>query len=89
MFKKILIFACLFFFGLDYILFPSKPQIHIYIDFATTPALLQMTDIVKQPTQDKKFIFRKRFPNLNECVNLSEFNAFQIELPKSETQNNN
>ena len=88
MFKHLTTFIFFFCFGFGYVLNPLKPKIHIYIDWATTPALLQMTDFVKQPQRDKKFIFWRRFPNLTERVNLAELNAVQIDLPQSEEKNN-
>lgn len=88
MFKHLTTFIFFFCFGFGYVLNPLKPKIHIYIDWATTPALLQMTDFVKQPQRDKKFIFWRRFPNLTERVNLAELNAVQIDLPQSEGKNN-
>jgi len=87
MLRKIALFIFCFCFGYGYIWNPLKPKIHIYIDWATTPALLQMTDFVKQPLRDKKFIFWRRFPNLSERVNLADLNAVQIDLPQSEGKN--
>ncbi|MBO7257510.1 MAG: hypothetical protein J6V11_01055 [Alphaproteobacteria bacterium] len=87
MFKKLSLFIFCFCFGFGYTLNPLKPKVHIYIDYATTPALLQMTDFVKQPHRDKKFIFWRRFPNLNDRVNLSTLNTVQINLPESEGKN--
>lgn len=88
MFRKIALFVFFFCLGFIYTLNPLKTKVHIYIDYATTPALLQMADFVKQPTKDKKFIFWRRFPNLNKRVKLSDFNAVQIDLPASEGKNN-
>ncbi len=88
MFHKIAVFIFFFCFGIGYALNPLKPKIHIYIDYATTPALLQMIDFIHQPVRDKKFIFWRRFPNLHERVNLSDYNAIQIQLPIAENKNN-
>ncbi|MBQ9738267.1 MAG: hypothetical protein IJV75_01985, partial [Alphaproteobacteria bacterium] len=87
MFKHLTTFIFFFSFGFGYALNPLKPKIHIYLDYATTPALLQMTDFIKQPQRDKKFIFWRRFPNLTERVNLADYNAVQIDLPQSEGKN--
>lgn len=87
MFRKIAVFIFWFFFGAGYILNPFKPTIHIYIDWATTPALLQMMNLIQQPTDDKKFIFWRRFPNLKERMDLKKHNAIQIDLPQSEGAN--
>lgn len=57
MFRKIAVFIFWFFFGAGYILNPFKPTIHIYIDWATTPALLQMMNLIQQPTDDKNLFF--------------------------------
>lgn len=89
MFKKIIFFGgiiCSVFWGR---LAFSTPTVHIYIDFATMPALMQMVDFIKVPKHDKKFIFWRRFPNLNNRINLSEYNAIQIDLPKSESKSKN
>jgi hypothetical protein len=50
---------------------------------------MQMIDFVKLSQNDKKFIFWRRFPNLNNRINLSEYNAIQIDLPESESKSKN
>lgn len=87
MFRKIAVFIFFFCFGFGYQLNPFKQTIHIYIDFATTPTLLQMMDIVQQPAKDKKFIFFRRFPNLSSRIDLTKYGAVQIDLPISEYAN--
>ncbi|MBR5130097.1 MAG: hypothetical protein IKV03_02600 [Alphaproteobacteria bacterium] len=87
MFKKIAVFTFFFCFGFGYTITPLKSKVHIYIDYATTPTLLQMIDLIKQPKEDLKFIFWRRFPNLNKNVNLADYNTTQIELPPFEGAN--
>ncbi len=87
MFRKIAVFVFFFCFGFGYQLNPFQKTIHIYIDYATMPALLQMADLVNQPIEDKKFLFFRRFPDLSQRIDLTQYNAVQIDLPTSEYAN--
>ena len=62
-FKIIIILSCLFLLDIS-----TKKQIniHVYIDPATTPALLQITDFIKQPKDDFKIISWKRYQIKNQ-----------------------
>lgn len=83
---KVLIFLISFCIGFGWQSL-QRPVIHIYMDMATTPALLQMTDFINQPAQDKKIIAWRRYPNRNKYVDLKSQNTEQIDLPESEVLN--
>ncbi|MGN1063053.1 MAG: hypothetical protein ACI4QM_01865, partial [Alphaproteobacteria bacterium] len=67
--------------------FAHRPVIHIYLDFATLPSLLQMIDFVQAPEKDQKVIIWRRFPQRYKYVDLDTLNAQQIPLPVSEVYN--
>lgn len=63
-----------------------KPRIvHIYLDIATVPSLLQMVDYVNRPVKDKKYIAWRRFPDRAKYFNLANYNTEQINLPQTES----
>ncbi len=60
----------------------KRPQLHIYLDPATTPALLQMIDFIHQPTEDFKIISWNRFDH--HIKNKENFqNTFFIPVNKN------
>ena len=60
----------------------KRQQLHIYLDPATTPALLQMVDFIHQPTEDFKIVSWNRFDH--HIKNKDHFkNTFFIPVNKN------
>lgn len=62
-FKIIIILSYLFLLNIST---KKQTNIHVYIDPATTPALLQITDFIKQPEDDFKIISWNRYQVKNQ-----------------------
>lgn len=56
----------------------KKPQLHIFLDAASSPVLLQMIEFIRLPAEDKKIIAWDRNRHLSKHINLSDFNAEEI-----------
>lgn len=66
-------------------LYREKRPVHIYMDIASIPAFLQMTDFVQVPKTDKKYIAWRRFPNRGKFFDLNSFNTQEIKMPVYES----
>ena len=62
-----------------YCLQPRK--IHIFIDYATTPTLLQMIEFIKLPSQDIKIIAWDRYKNRRPLTKGIQLNVTEWTLP--------
>lgn len=63
-----------------------KPKtIHIYLDKATLPSVLQMIDIVTQPANEPKFIAWNRLKNVKKTARLSSLSATALDWDKPYT----
>lgn len=89
MFKQIILGFLIFILsGIAGFTFVNRTKtIHIYMDFATLPAFLQMADFVRTPMNEKKIIAWRRHPNLPQMINLKKYNAQFVILPQNEIQN--
>ena len=74
----LIIFVLLIVFATYFILIPKT--VHIYIDYATTPTLLQMIDMVKQNPEEEKIVVWRRMRNLNKELLSKKYNAHEIYL---------
>ena len=58
----------------------TPPIAHIYIDLASVPSLLQMTDALQQPSEEPKLFIWKRFPALKADDRiLQSMNAIMVD----------
>ena len=61
------------------------PPVHIFLEvYATTPAFLEMVEMVRLPKNEPKFFAFHRFPEISNLVDLKLMNATEIKIIKSE-----
>lgn len=89
MFKQIILGLLIFILsGIAGFTFVNRTKtIHIYMDFATLPAFLQMADFVRTPMNEEKIIAWRRYPNLPQMLDLKKYNTQFVALPQNEVQN--
>lgn len=75
--KIYLIIFCVFF-TQAYTPSLPKPQLHVFLDAASSPVLLQMIEFIRLPIEDKKIIAWDRNRHLSKYIKLSDFNAEEI-----------
>lgn len=81
------IFLCLFLWLLVRLVVSLTvlPPIHIFLEvYATTPAFLEMVEMVQLPENEPKFFAFHRFPKRSEKVDLKSINAVEIDIAGSE-----
>lgn len=70
----------------QYVSFIHTPKtIHVFFEpYATTPALMEMLAFVKSDKNAPKIIAWHRMPNIKEKIDLTEFNALEVDIPQKE-----
>ena len=56
----------------------KQGQLHVFVEFTTNGALLEMVELVKLPADMPKIIAWGRFGNVSERIDLSKYNAREI-----------
>lgn len=63
----------------------SFQRIHIFMDVATTPSLLQMVEYIKTPKEDLKIISWRRFQGYDKSIDFDKENTIEIIFSNRET----
>lgn len=76
--KRLLILTSVFYLISAY---HSQPRrIHIFVDYATSPTVLQMTEFIRLPEKDVKIIGWDRFPNRSQIIKKHNIQKNVIEI---------
>lgn len=58
----------------------KSQKIHVFIDYASSPTILQMVEMIKLPKEDIKIVAWKRYRNRKPLINNIQSNVYELNL---------